>query len=562
MARTKGNHASFRTPSPSPSPPRSPSPPSRPSSPTNPPPASPESSEYQTPSEAAHHISPQNEPKTQHSSNPCEEPSSKTLPTKLSCPEKAVPLTFILPPLFQATAPSFNQTPPHLKTQAKRAKSAPSSVPRRSYRLMSAKGTKKTGKIDKTVHEIVDSDEEDVQTKSPQQQPNPNPIPQETAFPTENPETTNSPTNRENEPVQNQNVLGEIEPISVGLTSQKPPSPIETPKEVPKAPSQCEEKEEAQPTPERSLESSRARNKGKRKITIDSERSQIKQSVSKRGKTHNLSVSKSKFTPLIDPELTKIFFEKWSSRPIGVGRYFDFNKLQEAEIFVKQYPDALGWVPFLQIREKYYLEVVQAFYYMAECYPDKNVIISHIKGVKVEINLETISKFLNIPLEGPAVFGDDWYDVLHLDRNAVLETIYKPHTPDLSCSNLLHTTQILANMCHNSLLPKNGTFNHISHNDILLIYHMFTGKQVNLPFIILKNMMIAANSSNKTSTVPYGMALSKIFRLLKMPLDDEISSFKVSTFGPKNVHQMKTKPETYTPSVVSLSSSQSLKKKG
>jgi len=198
---------------------------------------------------------------------------------------------------------------------------------------------------------------------------------------------------------------------------------------------------------------------------------------------------------------------------------------------------------------------------MAECYPDKNAIIYHIKGVKVEINLETISKLLNIPLEGPAVFGDDWYDVLHLDRNVVFETIYKPNATDLSCSNLLHTTQILANMCHNSLLPKNGTFNHNSHNDILLIYHMFTGEQVNLPFIILKNMMLAANSTNKAGTVPYGMALSKIFRLLKIPLEDEIYSFKVSTFGPKNVHQMKTKPETYVPPVVSMPTSQSLKRK-
>jgi len=80
-----------------------------------------------------------------------------------------------------------------------------------------------------------------------------------------------------------------------------------------------------------------------------------------------------------------MFFEKWSFRPIGVGRYFDFDKLQDAEIFVKQYPDALGWVPFLQIREKYYPKVVQAFYYMPECYPDKNMIISHIKDVKVEM---------------------------------------------------------------------------------------------------------------------------------------------------------------------------------
>ena len=112
-------------------------------------------------------------------------------------------------------------------------------------------------------------------------------------------------------------------------------------------------------------------------------------------------MSKSKFPPLINPEFTKHFFERWSSRPIGLGRYFDFDKLQKAKISVKQYPNVVGWVPFLQIREKYYLEAVQAFYCMAECYPDKNLIISHNKGVKVEINLETISKLLNIPLEGP-----------------------------------------------------------------------------------------------------------------------------------------------------------------
>jgi len=169
MTRTKGNHANFRTPSPSPFPPRSPSPPSRPSSLANPPPASPESSE------ATHHTSPQNEPKPNTLSKPntIEEPSSKSSPTKPSRLENDVPLTFILLLLFLATASSFNQTPPHLKTQAKKAKSAPSFVPRRSYRLRSVVGTKKTGNVDKTVHEIADSDEEDTQTLS-SQQPNPN----------------------------------------------------------------------------------------------------------------------------------------------------------------------------------------------------------------------------------------------------------------------------------------------------------------------------------------------------------------------------------------------------
>jgi len=181
---------------------------------------------------------------------------------------------------------------------------------------------------------------------------------------------------------------------------------------------------------------------------------------------------------------------------------------------VKQYPDFVGWVPFLQIREKCYPEAVQAFYCMAECYPDKNLIISHIKGVKIKINLEVIFKLLNIPLEGLVVFGDNWYDELHLDRNTVFQTIYKPDSTDLSCSSLLNTTRILANMCHTSFLPKNGTFNHISHNDILLIYHMYTREKINLPYIILQNMMLAANSTNKTSTITHkeqvGTILTKV----------------------------------------------------
>jgi len=162
MARTKGNHANFRTPSPSPSPPRSPSPPLSPSSPANPPPASPNSSDYQTPTEATRHFSPQIKANPNPSSNPktIEELSSllETTPTEPSLLERIMPLNFMLPPLFQATAPNLNQTPPHLKP--KKAKSAPAIVPRRSHRLMSSIGTKKTGKVDKTIHVIVDSDEE------------------------------------------------------------------------------------------------------------------------------------------------------------------------------------------------------------------------------------------------------------------------------------------------------------------------------------------------------------------------------------------------------------------
>jgi len=100
----------------------------------------------------------------------------------------------------------------------------------------------------------------------------------------------------------------------------------------------------------------------------------------------------------------------------------------------------------------------------------------------------------------------------------VCKTIYKPDAPDLTCSCLLPTTKVLANMCHNSLLPKNGSFDQILPNDMMLIYHMIKGEKLNLPHIILQNMIVAAKNSNKKGTLPYGMALSKIFRLRHVPL--------------------------------------------
>jgi len=272
MARTKGNHANFQTPSPSSSPPRSPSPPSRPSSLTNPPPASLESSNYQTPTEATPHSSPQTEPNRKPCSNPntIEEPSSspKSIPTKPSLPEMTLPLNFMLPPLFQATIPNLNQTPPHLKTKPRKATSAPNLAPRRSHRLMSSITAKKTGIVDKTIHEIVDSDEEVVQ-KEPSQKPKPNPTsenvvplptPQETN-PLSTNEETNDPPNKEDMPLQNPSDCVVTEPRSIAL--EKPPSPIANPREA--SPPQCvKEKEKTQKdSPELSL----ARRKGKRKVS-------------------------------------------------------------------------------------------------------------------------------------------------------------------------------------------------------------------------------------------------------------------------------------------------------
>jgi len=51
--------------------------------------------------------------------------------------------------------------------------------------------------------------------------------------------------------------------------------------------------------------------------------------------------------PLFDPMLKKEFKEKWGNRSIGIGRYFDFVKLESDKIVLEEYVNEQGWTKFL-----------------------------------------------------------------------------------------------------------------------------------------------------------------------------------------------------------------------
>jgi len=97
---------------------------------------------------------------------------------------------------------------------------------------MSLIWSKKTGKLDNTVHEI--SDDGDVVQKEVPQQPNLISILKQIAPLTINKETIVLPIEKENESLPNlyKEVEIESQPIVAEITPKKSPSPIENPKEA------------------------------------------------------------------------------------------------------------------------------------------------------------------------------------------------------------------------------------------------------------------------------------------------------------------------------------------
>nr|XP_004516181.1 pollen-specific leucine-rich repeat extensin-like protein 2 [Cicer arietinum] len=79
---------------------------------------------------------------------------------------------------------------------------------------------------------------------------------------------------------------------------------------------------------------------------------------------------------------------------------------------VQHHTDVLGWTSFLKISEFYFPDVVRTFYCNAKTFADKSLFISTIKGVEIKLTPDILATILQLPTEGPSVFGDQWYSAL------------------------------------------------------------------------------------------------------------------------------------------------------
>jgi len=114
---------------------------------------------------------------------------------------------------------------------------------------------------------------------------------------------------------------------------------------------------------------------------VEKTKKEFRAAVQKRKTLKECSASQNRnmHVPLHDPSLNRIFKSKWVSRPIGVGRVYDFTKLLKDEIDLLKFVEPLGWKDFFQIKETHYPEVVRNFYFMAETFPNKDLIVSKIQ---------------------------------------------------------------------------------------------------------------------------------------------------------------------------------------
>nr|XP_004514622.1 uncharacterized protein LOC101504244 [Cicer arietinum] len=222
---------------------------------------------------------------------------------------------------------------------------------------------------------------------------------------------------------------------------------------------------------------------------------------------------------------------------------------------VQHHTDVLGWTSFLKISESYFPDVVRAFYCNAKTFADKSLFISTIKGVEIILTPNILATILQLPTEGPSVFGDQWYLALGLRKTEVLADLFEEDSTRFFATYLKPLPKVFNNMCQHTLIPHCGSHEYVSDNDALLIHHLLNCKRLNLPYVILQHMICAANKDCIKNIVPYGMVLTKIFRHFGVSLASETSLIKISKFSTKNLSHMRKTSSAQTPTPLSCPTS-------
>ncbi|KAK2451824.1 hypothetical protein QL285_010840 [Trifolium repens] len=110
--------------------------------------------------------------------------------------------------------------------------------------------------------------------------------------------------------------------------------------------------------------------------------------------------------------------------------------------------------------------------------------------------------------------------------------------------------KILHNMLLHCIFPRIGSKQKVTDIDLLIMYHMTKGIKLNLPYVIIQHMIHAAKSGSKKIALPYGMILTKLFRIFEIDESNQRVDNSCTVFGLKNIHHIKK--ETFSEESVDL----------
>jgi hypothetical protein len=186
-------------------------------------------------------------------------------------------------------------------------------------------------------------------------------------------------------------------------------------------------------------------------------------------------------------------FQNFSrTKTVLPGRVYNLNDLINTNHDLTKFTDLLGWTHLFSIKETFYPDLIEAFYFNAVISSERSYIVSEIKGKKIKVTEQVLGNLLNLPLTGHKLFGPSWFKMAGLNKKDLMAEMFKPGTIlkyNPPSSQLKHDYKMLQNMCLHSVFPRKRSKNKVTYNDMMMVYHMFKKIKINFPYVLIQHMI-------------------------------------------------------------------------
>ena len=219
------------------------------------------------------------------------------------------------------------------------------------------------------------------------------------------------------------------------------------------------------------------------------------------------------------------FDEVFVHRHVVVGKILNPSFTNSPGLRLGTLFERLGWQFFTSINQPCYPTLVREFYCNMEFGHRPDTFSTFVRGVTISLNPDSISQIFHIRRGDIRTYSvNAWnqghgFDPLSACRlitgNAELVSPVKP-----KASALTFEARLLHHILTYTVLPRAGGRDSVSFFDIFLIWCILENKSFDLSYLICRHISETQRKS-KTSSLPYGFALTSIFHHFHVPLEDE-----------------------------------------
>ncbi|GAV74132.1 hypothetical protein CFOL_v3_17613, partial [Cephalotus follicularis] len=208
---------------------------------------------------------------------------------------------------------------------------------------------------------------------------------------------------------------------------------------------------------------------------------------------------------------------------ILVGKVLDFDFFIREGFPIVEWIRAQGLEPFFTINLPSYPELMKEFYvHMRGNSLDS--VITMVKNTSIDLDLDNLNTILRVPNLGATGWNQwSWVNSEDFDKQDCVRVLFGEnvdYVQRMYTRNLPLHYRFLHRVVCTHILPKAGGFDEVTHMEAYTMYHLITGRQINVLSLMVCHMHSIHNREN--ARLGYSNIITKILQYFKVDLSGEV----------------------------------------